>query len=59
LTKDRTKPVPEGLKRDILDYYADPDAPISTKRDQEKWAQAEKQLQILISLPTKPDLGSP
>ena len=51
--------MPEGLKRDILDYYADPDAPISTKRDQEKWAQAEKQLQILISLPTKPDLGSP
>jgi hypothetical protein len=33
VTKDPTRPVPEGLKQDILKYYADPDAPISTKRD--------------------------
>ena len=55
VTKDPTRPVPEGLKRDILDYYADADAPISTKRDHKKWAQAQKQIQVLTSMPTKTD----
>jgi hypothetical protein len=55
VTKDPKRPIPEGLKHDILDYYADADAPISTKRDHKKWAQAQKQVQILTSMPTKTD----
>jgi hypothetical protein len=55
VTKDPTQPVPEGLKQDILNYYADPDAPISTKGDTKKWAQAQTQLQVLTRMPTKPD----
>jgi hypothetical protein len=55
ITKDPTRPVPAGLKQDIFDYYADPDAPISTKRDKKKWARAQKQLQVLTGMPTTPD----
>ena len=59
VTKDPTRPVPEGLKQDILDYYADADAPISTKRDHKKWAQAQKQVQVLTGMPTKTDATLP
>ena len=55
VTKDPTRPVPEGLKQDILKYYADPDAPISTKRDTKTWAQVQMQLQVLTSMPTQLD----
>jgi hypothetical protein len=59
ITKDPTRPVPAGLKQDIFDYYADPDAPISTKRDRKEWARVQKQLQVLTSMPTTPDLVIP
>ena len=55
VTKDPTRPVPEGLKQDILEYYADADAPISTKRNHKKWAEAQKQVQVLTSMPTNTD----
>lgn len=55
VTQDPAQPLPEGLKQDILNYYADPDAPISTKRDKKKWALVQKQLQVLTGMPTKPD----
>lgn len=55
VTKDPTQPVPEGLKRDILDYYADANAPISTKQDHKKWAQTQKLLTVLSSMPTRAD----
>ena len=31
ITQDSSQKVPAGLKQDVLDYYADPQAPISTK----------------------------
>jgi hypothetical protein len=43
--------IPGGLKEDILQYYADPDAPISTKRDPKRRAELHRQLQILTSMP--------
>ena len=55
VTQDPAQPLPEGLKQDILNYYADPDSPISTKRDKKKWALVQKQLQVLTGMPTKPD----
>jgi hypothetical protein len=55
VTQDPAQPLPEGLKQDILNYYADPNAPISTKRDKKKWARVQKQLQVLTCMPTKPD----
>jgi hypothetical protein len=59
VTKDPTRPIPEGLKQDILDYYADADAPISTKRDHKKWAEVEKDVQILTSMPVTTELILP
>ena len=55
VTEDPAQPVPASLKQDILNYYADPDAPISTRRDKKKWAVVQKQLQVLTGMPTKPD----
>jgi hypothetical protein len=51
VTRDPAQMIPEGLKQDILEYYADPDAPISTKRDPKRWAELERQLQILTGMP--------
>ena len=59
VTKDPTRPVPEGLRRDILDYYADEDAPISTKRDRKKWVQVQNQRRVLMGTPTKPEPDLP
>jgi hypothetical protein len=52
LTKDPARPVPIGLKRDIEEYYADPNAPISTKRNPGQWSQLQTKLNILAAMPT-------
>jgi hypothetical protein len=43
--------VPPGLKADILNYYADPAAPIHTKKYPAKWARVQTDLQMLKTLP--------
>ena len=53
MTKDPSKVIPAGLKEDILRYYSDPTAPISTKRDKKRWALVEKQLVILSGMATR------
>ncbi len=52
LTKVSTKPIPAGLKQDILAYYADPTAPISTRKKPKEWAAVQEQLQVLASMQT-------
>lgn len=47
LTQHPSKNLPPELKQNILRYYADPQAPISTKSDPAKWARVQKQLLIL------------
>jgi hypothetical protein len=37
--------IPRGLREDVLAYYADPNAPITTKRDKHKWAQVQEELE--------------
>jgi hypothetical protein len=39
-----TMTIPLGLREDILSYYADPNAPITTKRDPKKWAEVQEDL---------------
>lgn len=46
--------VPAGLKRNVLDYYADPNAPISTKKDRDKWKRVQAQLKLLENMNTRP-----
>jgi hypothetical protein len=43
--------VPPGLKGDILNFYADSNAPIHTKKNAKKWAQLQAELQTLKTMP--------
>ena len=54
ITKVPTEPIPAGLKQDIVAYYADPAAPISTKKEPKEWAAVQEQLQVLIAMKTIP-----
>jgi hypothetical protein len=49
-----TQPVPSTLKHDILAYYADPAAPISTRKHPKQWAQVQTNLTTLRAIPTIP-----
>ncbi|MEO8736005.1 MAG: zinc dependent phospholipase C family protein [Edaphobacter sp.] len=52
LTRKPTQPIPAGLKRNINNYYADSAAPISTKKNQKKWAQVQAQLKLIQTMAT-------
>jgi hypothetical protein len=52
LTRIPTQPIPPGIKEDILAYYANPDSPITTKKDPSAWAQVQADLATLTSMPT-------
>ena len=55
LTLTPTTPIPPGIKRDILAYYANLDLPFATKRDPEAWADLQKNLITLNTMPTSTD----
>lgn len=46
------EPVPPGIKADILAYYADPNAPITTRDNPQRWAVVEQDLATLRNMPT-------
>ncbi len=52
LTRQPTVPIPPGIKEEIEAYYANPDAPITTKKDPQQWAQVQTDLQTLAKMPT-------
>lgn len=54
LTKQPKLPIPPGIKEDIEAFYANPDAPNTTKRDAAKWAQVHADLATLKGMPTAP-----
>ncbi len=47
ITSDHVQPVPADLRQDLLNFYADPTAPISTKKNQKKWQRVLKEIAIL------------
>ena len=51
LVVDPHHTIPPGLKADILNYYADPNAPIHTKKNPTQWAQVQADLQVLQTMP--------
>jgi hypothetical protein len=51
LVADPRHTVPPGLKSDIVNYYADPNAPIHTKKNPQKWARVQSELQTLQTMP--------
>ena len=44
--------VPTQLKHDLIAYYADPEAPILTKKDPAKWAKVQANLTTLATMKT-------
>jgi hypothetical protein len=52
ITKNSNNVVPTQLKHDLIAYYADPQSPISTKNDPEKWAQVQANLRTLATMQT-------
>jgi hypothetical protein len=52
ITRTPTQPVPSGLKQNLADYYADPGAPICTKKNPRQWAQVQAELKVLETMPT-------
>jgi len=55
LAQTPKRPIPFGLKHNILAYYSDPEAPITTKKNQKKWAAVQSQLKVLATMPTSED----
>jgi hypothetical protein len=52
LTIDPTQHIPPGIKEDVQAYYANPELPITTKKDPAKWAQVQADLATLATMPT-------
>ncbi len=52
ITKHPDKVVPNQLRHDLLAYYADPQAPIITKKDPEKWPKVQENLKTLEAMKT-------
>lgn len=59
ITENTSKLIPANLKRDVLAYYADPNAPISTKENPEKWARVQAQLAALRAMNTRAEPPEP
>jgi hypothetical protein len=51
LVVDPHHSIPPGLKADIQNYYADPNAPIHTKKNPSAWARVQTELQTLETMP--------
>ncbi len=54
LTRQPQVPVPMGIKEAIETYYANPDLPITTKKDPQRWAEVQADLVTLKGMPTSP-----
>jgi hypothetical protein len=54
ITARPSQAAPAGLKRDILAYYADPNAPILTKKNAKAWKQLQDRLAVLQTMPIVP-----
>jgi Zinc dependent phospholipase C len=56
LTRHPEQPIPAEVKRDLIDYYADPQAPITTKNNPAQWAEVQANLNTLQTMKTIGDL---
>jgi hypothetical protein len=52
LTKKPANPIPPGIKEEILAYYANPEAPFTTKQSPQRWEQVQADLTTLRTMPT-------
>jgi hypothetical protein len=52
ITQHPEKVIPNQLKHDLMGYYADPQAPIITKKDPKKWERVQANLKTLETMKT-------
>jgi hypothetical protein len=57
LTHDPSRPIPAQVKHDLIEYYADPLAPITTKQDKRKWEEVQANLKVLATMPITGELN--
>jgi hypothetical protein len=55
LTRQQGTPIPARLRDNILEYYQDPNAPISTKHNPKQWAEVQANLAVLKSGKAQPE----
>ncbi len=58
LTSTPTVSIPPGIKADILAYYSDLSLPFATKKDPAAWAEVQKELATLQTMPVNPYAGT-
>lgn len=58
LVEHPTDPIPAQLKHDLIAYYADPQAPITTKNNPVQWAQVQADLKVLQTMKAIGNLDS-
>jgi len=52
LTRKPQQPIPPAIKSDVEAYYADPNAPIVTKKNPAAWQRVQEELRVLAAMPT-------
>jgi hypothetical protein len=52
LTRHPDQSIPAQVKQDLIDYYADPQAPITTKKNPAQWAEVQANLKTLQTMKT-------
>ncbi len=50
LTSDPNRTIPDGLRENILEYYGDLSAPISTKKHPREWKRLTSELQVMAGM---------
>jgi hypothetical protein len=50
LASDPSHTIPYGLRENILEYYGDLSAPISTKKNRRKWKKLTSELQVISGM---------
>lgn len=50
LASDPSRTIPDGLRENILEYYGDLSAPISTKKNPRKWKKLMSELQVIAGM---------
>jgi Zinc dependent phospholipase C len=56
LARHPDQSIPAQVKQDLIDYYADPQAPITTKNNPAQWAEVQANLKTLQTMKTIGDL---
>lgn len=54
VTTDPSRPVPPGLRRDLLAFYRDPAKPTTNRNDRHALLKTESELRVLHGMPVRP-----